>query len=342
MWRVIGQERVVSLLRRSLEKGVMAHAYLFTGPPHIGKMTLALDLARALNCESVEPPCGECVSCRKIDKGKHADVQIIGSNSINDSNRDKSQAEVGIEQIRQLQHSANLPPFEGRCKVFIIDGAELLSIEAANCLLKTLEEPEGRVVFVLLADKVSFIPETVVSRCQWLKLAPVAADEVEAALSGRWGVESQKAELLARLCRGCIGWAISAAEDEDFLARQYEMRGDIPDIMFAGNEERFAYAARLAAQFSQKRGAVQEVLRLWLDLWRDMLLVKAGLGEAITNIDLEDKLNRWAEGYSLGEIGLFMKDIQATEEQLRQNASPRLVLEVLMLNMPGRGRERVH
>ena len=341
MWRVIEQEKVVSLLRRSLEKGVVAHAYLFAGPPHVGKMTLALDLARALNCEAVEPPCGECVSCRKIDQGKHADVQIIGLNSVDNTSGDKSQAEIGIEQIRQLQHSANLPPFEGRCKVFIIDGAEFLSIEAANCLLKTLEEPESRVVFVLLAGKSSFIPETVISRCQWLKLAPIAADEVEKALSSRWGVELQKARLLARLCRGCIGWAVSAAENEDFLAHHYETRKKISDIMFTGNEERFAYAAQLAAQFSQKRNTVQEVLCLWLDIWRDMLLVKAGFGEAVTNIDLEDRLNRWAEGYSLGEVRVFIRDIQAAGEQLRQNASPRLVLEVLMLNMPERKRERV-
>jgi len=341
MWRVIGQERLVSLLRLSLEKGVTAHAYLFTGPLHIGKMTLALDLARALNCGAAEPPCGECASCRKIDQGKHADVQIIGLNSIDDGNGDKSQSEIGIERIRQLQHSANLPPFEGRCKVFIIDGAEFLSIEAANCLLKTLEEPESRVVFILLAGNSGFIPETVISRCQWLKLSPVTAGEVETALNSRWGVEPEKAGLLARLCKGCIGWAISAAESEDFLARHYETRDEIADIMFVGNEERFAYAARLAAQFSQKRDAVQQVLCLWLDLWRDMLLVKAGLGEAIVNIDLEDKINRWAGGYSLGEIRVFIKDIQAAGEQLRQNASPRLVLEVLMLNMPARELERV-
>jgi len=341
MWRVIGQERMVSLLRRSLDKGIVAHAYLFTGPPHIGKMTLALDLARALNCEATKPPCGECVSCQKIDQGKHADVQIIGLNSINDTSGDKRQAEISIDQIRQLQHSANLPPFEGRCKVFIIDRAEFLSIEAANCLLKTLEEPESRVVFVLLADKSSFIPETVVSRCQWLKLAPVAAGEVETTLVSHWGVETQKARLLARLCKGCIGWAISAVENEDFLVRHYEMRDKITDIMFAGNEERFAYAAQLAAQFSQKRDAVQEVLCLWLDLWRDMLLIKAGFGEAIINIDFEDKLNRWVEGYSLGDVKVFISDIQAAREQLMQNASPYLVLEVLMLNMPGRKRERI-
>lgn len=341
MWRVIGQEKVVSLLRSSLEKGVTSHAYLFSGPACVGKMTLALELAKALNCRAADPPCGECDSCRKIGQGKHADIQVISLNSADSTNGGKNQTEISIEQIRQLQHSASLPPFEGKCRVFIIDEAEFLSIEAANCLLKTLEEPESRVVFILLTCKICFIPETVISRCQWLKLAPVTASEIESALCSRWGVEPQKARLLARMCKGCIGWAVSAAENDDFLTRHYETRNKIPDIMFAGSEERFAYAAQLATQFSQKRDAVQDVLCLWLDLWRDILLTRVGCGEAVTNIDLEEKLNLWAEGYSLGEIRKFIGDIRTAAEQLRQNASPRLVLEVLMLNIPGRKRERV-
>jgi DNA polymerase-3 subunit delta' len=341
MWRVIGQDRAVSLLQRSLEKGALAHAYLFTGPPHIGKMTLALDLARALNCGMAEPPCGECLSCRKIEQGKHADVQVIRLSSGDNTSGVKNQTEIGIEQVRQLQHSASLPPFEGKCKVFIIDGAEFLSTEAANRLLKTLEEPESRVVFVLLASDCSFILDTVISRCQWLKLAPVAAGKVEAALISGWGIAPEKARRLARLSRGCFGWALTAAEDADFLAQHCEKRDKILDIMLAGNEERFEYAAQLAAQFSQKRDTVWEVLNLWLELWRDMLLLKLGSGEAITNIDIEDRLIECDGEYSLGGIRAFISDIQAAGERLGQNASPRLVLEVLMLDLPGRRQEKV-
>ena len=341
MWQVVGQNRVVSLLQRSLEKGVLAHAYLFTGPPHVGKMTLAINLAQALNCEATELPCGQCASCQKIAQGKHADVQVIGLTSFDDANGAKTRAEISIDQIRQLQHSASLPPFEGRYKVFIIDGADFLSTEAANCLLKTLEEPVGRVVFILLASNSSLIPSTVISRCQQLELLPLAADEVETALSGRWGVEPQKAKLLARLCHGCFGWALSATINADLLGKHYERRDRILDIIIADREECFTYAAQLAAQFSQRRGSVQEVLALWLDLWRDLLLIKVGFGEAITNIDLEDKLTQWARDFNLAEIRVFIGNIQAAGEQLRQNANPRLVLEVLMLNMPRRKRDRV-
>ena len=152
MWSVIGQTRAVSLLQRSLERGSLAHAYLFVGPAHVGKMTLALNLAQALNCAAAEPPCGQCLSCQKIASAKHADVQIVGLNRDGDSDEPRPRAEISIDQIRQVQHSASLPPFEGRHKVFIIDGAELLSTEAANCLLKTLEEPVGKVIFLLTKD----------------------------------------------------------------------------------------------------------------------------------------------------------------------------------------------
>src|SRR3990172_4385958 len=121
MWQVIGQTKAVSLLQRSLETGSLAHAYLFVGPPHVGKMTLALNLAQALNCEAAESPCGECASCQKIALTKHADVQIVSLTSDRDPAEAKPRTEVGIDQIRQIKHSANLPPFGGRYKVFIID-----------------------------------------------------------------------------------------------------------------------------------------------------------------------------------------------------------------------------
>ena len=333
MWQVVGQNRVVSLIQRSLEREALAHAYLFAGPSHVGKMTLALNLAQAVNCDAEEPPCGVCDSCQKILAAKHADVQIISLASDASSTEAKTRTEIGIEQIRQLQHSSSLPPFEGKYKLFIIDGVEFLSIEAANCLLKTLEEPVGKVMFILLTTDDSLIPATVISRCQRLELIPLAADGVENILNQQ-GIEPDRAKLLARLSRGCLGWALSAAADDSLFQLRVERVNRLLDIINAGYEERFAYAAQLAAQFSKNRGLVQEILDLWLDWWRDLMLVKVGCGNYITSVDLEARLVEVVRDYSLAQIRDFINSIKAAGEQLRQNANPRLVLEVLMLDIP--------
>ena len=333
MWQVIGQTRAVTLLQRSLETDSLSHAYLFVGPAHVGKMRLALDLAKALNCEAAEPPCGQCPSCQRIDSAKHADVQIIGLGYGENPAEAKSRTEISIDQIRQVEHSVSLPPFEGKHRVFIIDGAEVLSTEAANCLLKTLEEPVGKVTFILLTTNEQLLPTTVISRCQRVELLPVPDTEIEASLTGQWGVEPQKATLLARLSRGCLGWAVHALE-ETLLQQRTERLEELLAIVKADCEGRFAYAAQLAAQFSQNRGLVQEKLDLWLDWWRDLMLIKVGLSDAVTNVDHLAPLTNMAKDYSLTQIKSFIYGIQEAETQLKLNASPRLVLEVLMLSIP--------
>jgi len=338
VWEVIGQSRVVSLLQRSLEADTLAHAYLLVGPPHVGKMTLALNLAQTMNCPAAERPCGECDSCRKIAASGHADVQVVGLAQNENSSETKLRTEISIDQIRQIQHSASLPPFEGDCRVFIIEPAEFLSHEAANSLLKTLEEPVGRVLFILLTTNDNLLPATVVSRCQRLELTPLAAAEIESVLISRWNVEPARARLLARLCHGCPGWAISAAADDSLLHQRDEEIDRLLNIIAADYEERFAHVARLASQFNQNRGLVYAVLDLWLDYWRDLLLVKLGCRDMITNVDRLAVLAEMAEGYSPLQIRDFIENILKAKEQLGQNANPRLVLEVMMLDMPGKER----
>jgi DNA polymerase-3 subunit delta' len=331
MWQVIGQERAVSLLQHSLESGGLAHAYLFVGPPHIGKMTLAINLAQALNCEAAERPCLICPSCKKIAAGSHTDVQVIG---LTQNEEEAETKRISIDQIKELQHSASLPPFEGKHKVYIIDGGELMSIEAANCLLKTLEEPNDKITFILLTTNDRLLPSTIISRCQCLELQPLPIAKEAAALVDKWKMPPERARLLAGLSHGCPGWAIAAAGDDKIMEKRNRGLDQVVGIISADFEERFAYVAKLAAGFTQDRGAVYDILDRWLDYWRDLMLVKLGCIEMITNIDRKDELIKMAGSYRLSRIRDFIRRIESAAEQLKQNVNTRLALEVLMLDIP--------
>lgn len=333
MWQIIGQDRLVSLLQGALVKGTLAHAYLLVGPVHSGKMTLALDLARALNCPSPKPPCGQCPTCNKIGSGNHPDVQTVGLSLNEKSAEAKVHAEIGTEQVKQMLHAASLPPFEGKCKVFIIDGAELMSNEASNRFLKTLEEPGRNVVFVLLTSNEKALLPTVISRCQRLELRPVSVAEIEAALALK-DVEPDRARLLARLAHGGIGWAFSAAEKEELLQKHTEEVDRLVEVMSADTEGRYACATELANQFGKSRGVVNDVFQVWLEYWRDLLLVKMGCGEGVANIDRMAELQATAGSLSPGQIKDCIDSLHAALEALQRNASPRLALDVLMLDMP--------
>ncbi|UCC17354.1 MAG: DNA polymerase III subunit delta' [Dehalococcoidales bacterium] len=343
MWQILGQDRAVALLQRSLEVGSVSHAYMFIGPAHSGKMTLAMDLARALNCEGDEIPCGQCEPCSKVTDLKHADVQVVGIAGGDPSTESRSKTEISIEQIRQIQHTASLPPFEGKYRIYIIENAESLSVEAANALLKTLEEPESKIVFVLLVTDSSLLLETGVSRCQPVEFIPVPSGIIMESLTGNWGIEPGKATLLARLSRGRFGWAVSAARDDSLVEQRSEMVENILDVIDGNIETRFALSTQLASKFNSDRNYVFERLDILLDLWRDMLLIKTGSTDNITNIDRIDELTRMAEGRSLSRIRNFIRSIQKANVELRQNANPRLVLEVLMIDVPdsSQGREAV-
>jgi DNA polymerase III subunit delta' len=333
---IIGQKRTVSLLEHGLNNGYLSHAYLFTGPEHIGKMALALELAMALNCTGKAPPCHECPSCKKIAAGNHADVQVIRLAPAGDDEADTTSEamRISIEQVKEVQHSANLPPFEGKHRVYIIEGAEQLSMEAANRLLKTLEEPPEHVTFILLTVNAKLLLPTVISRCQRIEFPRVPPDEEAAALAEELHLEPERAHLLAVLSRGCPGWAINAAADDAILERRNINLDGVVNTIKAEPDERFTYVAKLAEGFSRNRKAVYDILDVWQDYWRDMLLAKTGCPQLIVNFDRKDEIIKIAEGFTLGGIKNAIARIRGAGTQLKQNVNPRLALEVLMLDLP--------
>jgi DNA polymerase-3 subunit delta' len=323
MWQVVGHKWAVDLLNRALASGRVAHAYLLTGPPQIGKRSLALNFAQALNCldgNNGERPCGQCLACRKIAHGSHPDVQLI----------EGERGSLKIDQMRTLQHEAALSPLEGRWKVYIIRQMEQATAEAANCLLKTLEEPPAHVILLLTASRSDALLPTIVSRCQMLNLRPLANETVQRALQERWGVDAERAQLLARLSGGRLGWAVAVSQNDAILARREKHLNEMKELLGQGRVERLEYAQQL----SRNPEAAPELLHLWLSWWRDLLLAASESSAGIINIDRKDALSAQARRYSLGQVRDFVEALRAAAWRLEHNANTRLTLEVLLLSLP--------
>ena len=327
MWQLAGHSRATTLLQQSLRNGQLSHAYLFVGPAHVGKFTLAMNLAQAVNCESENRPCQECTSCRRIAASKHPDFRVI------DLLPEKAKS-ISIDQIRNMQTETHLPPYEGKHKVFVIDGSHLLSHEAANSILKILEEPPPNILIILLTTSESALLPTIASRCQRVELRPLPLGLVREVLIKDHQTTQDKADLLARLSGGCLGWAILALQDKSLLSDREQRLADIARLHNTTAHDRLAYAAGLATIFGKGRDKATDALSEWLQWWRDLLLIKCGNSRWIMNIDQEPVLSKQAETLTAAGVSAFMREIRATTVQLEQNANPRLALEVLVLKMP--------
>jgi len=322
VWSVIGHEWAVELLSRSLASGRLGHAYLLTGPAHIGKTTLAKELAQALNCRPADGatrPCGRCRNCRLAQADKHPDIQLV----------EPVQGHIRIDVLRAWQNTAALSPVEGQHRVFVLSRIDMATPAAANCLLKMLEEPPGCARFVLTADRIEAVLPTIVSRCQVLNLRPLPAAQVVHTLAER-GVDLTRARLLGHLSQGRIGWALTAAADTQFVQQRERILDKVIELSTATYGERFVYAEQL----SKKPEQVPQVLEIFASWWHDLLTLTAGSGVPICNIDRRTQLESWAARLSVATVVTMLRSIHRTAWLLENNVNLRLALEVLMLDMP--------
>jgi DNA polymerase-3 subunit delta' len=311
----------------------LAHAYLLVGPEGVGKMTLALDLARAVNCLGADRPCGECDQCARIDRGVHVDVRIVGVGGPQGGDG-RARVAIGIDQVREAQREAGLKPYEGAYRVFIVNGAERLSDEAANSILKFLEEPPGQAILVLLASDDTRLLPTIVSRCMKLELRPLPADVVAVEIERRFDLDGERAKELARLSGGLLGWAIRASREPRLTEAREEALAAFEEALEGDLERRFSFAAEVATAFGRDRESVGRDLDLWLSWWRDVLMVREGLPAMVTNLSRTDGTGSMAETLSSEQIGRAMKAVRAASDHLASNVNPRLALEELMLVLP--------
>jgi DNA polymerase III subunit delta' len=323
MWPIVGHEQAVAMLANSVAQGRVAHAYLFTGSRQIGKTTLARSFAQALNCSSADRPCGRCLNCSKIAHGSHPDVRLLeGQNGT-----------LKIDQIRTLQTDVALSAYEGEWKVYILRNFEQATTEAANCLLKTLEEPPSRVVLLLTSSSNSLMLPTIVSRCRVVALHPPTVEAVRDALIARWRADAEQAELLARLSAGRIGWAVTALIDPTILAKRAEILEDIWRVSAGNRVVRLRYAEDL----SSRKDAIQSALDVWQSWWRDMLLATTGRADLIANVDHPAEVQARVGRYGVPQLGEFLSLLLDTNRRLDQDVNVRLALEVLFLKLPPTG-----
>lgn len=334
MWQTYGQEHLTRQLAAGLLTGRLAHAYLLVGPPHVGKMTLAVNIAQAVNCTEQDggAPCGECSQCQRIARGVHPDVQVIGVGSGEEDG--PARRDIRIDQVREIEGFLNLSAYEGAGKVVIIDGAELMNAAAANALLKTLEEPPAGTMLLLLSANEDALLSTIRSRCRALHLKPLSRAELEQRLVSDYNAAPELAARLARLSRGCLGQAVNALQDGETLEQRDAELERLQEVCSGGLDTRFEYAAELAGRFNREREETKELLYLWLGWWRDLLLVKEAAEEYVHNADCLTPLRMQAGGLSTAQVAGFIRRLNRTLEALDGNANARLALENLMLNLP--------
>lgn len=328
-WNIVGHEHAIDLLRRTLAAQQVRHAYLFTGPEHIGKTLLAQGFAQTLLCTSgpdlnVAPqnPCNVCLSCRKVLHGNHPDLHIIA--------KAPDKQFILIEQIRTLQSDSARKTLEGRRNIFIIQDAHEMNLQAANCLLKTLEEPEPDVVLLLTVPDPGLLLPTILSRVQQVSMHLLTSTQVKVALEQQWEVEPQEATLIAALAAGRMGWAVRAAEDQDLLTERKAQLETLSKLPTVSKVQRFDIAQRLSADTDKARA----VLELWLLWWRDMVLAANKCLNLTVNVDMRDLLQAQAAKVGTAESERMVRAILATMEALDQNVNARVALEVLMLDLP--------
>lgn len=302
-----GQDRALEILKANLDGGCLEGGYLFTGPASVGKKMTAKILSQALNCaESNNEACGLCPSCLKINGDSHPDVHIISGD----------EKQLKIESVRQLQKEINLKAYEGRFKVFIIDNAHTLTPEAANCLLKVLEEPPRFSLIILITDKPNLLFKTILSRCKIVKFHAANREELNKTLSGNYGLDNSLAHFLSYFSEGRLGEALRLKES-GILNKKNSIIDKFVMPSSSGVEG-------IDIEDKQDFCSVLNILSAW---FRDIYFVKSGMPDReLINFDRRVDLLKIANRCSYPDLDRMMAAISNTAGCLERNINTKLLL----------------
>lgn len=314
---IIGHQRILEFLKKCVKNKRLAHAYLFTGSSHLGKKTVALEFIRMLNGQ-------------EIDQAIHPDILIVEPEII-EKNGVKKELEIGIDQARKIQHQMSMFPYQADYKIALIDQAEKMTTEASNCLLKTLEEPLGQAILILITAEPQSLLSTIVSRCQLIKFLPVTKDEIEKSVLSSETVpatesQGQSLKKIIRLANGRPGLAIQYLENPALLQVQARIINQLEKLIKADLNERYQYVEAIAKDVPQSR----QILNAWLFWFRDLLLLTMGCSDLV----IYDQASRYKDSYSLNKLKNIIQAIKKTDLLLANpSLNARLALEVLMLEL---------
>ena len=340
---LVGQEHISRTLSRAVTSGQTSHAYLFTGPRGTGKTSTAKILARALNCAEgpTLTPCGVCDSCRSISDGSSMDVFEIDAAS----NR-------GIDEIRDLRESVKFAPTEGHYKIYIIDEVHMLTTEAFNALLKTLEEPPERVIFILATTEPHKVPATIQSRCQRYDFHRITVTEIRdrliyvckesdiAAEEDALGIIAAQADGGMRDALSILDQCMALAEGTLTAERVQEALGLVGRawIRRMAGEIAARDAAALIAQLSELLQSGRELKQVLAELAQHFRrLMIAGVGGAVSAAELcagdAEELRMDAAQFTQEEIMTILRRLNETMQELRTSPQPRIAVETLLIGL---------
>ena len=292
----------------------LAHAYLLVGPRDSGKTQTALSLAQLVNCENgTFQVCGQCAACRKIASGNHPDVHVIGNDEMDS---------IKIEDIRFLLNRAHLMAYEGKTKVFIIRNIELMTPDAANALLKTLEEPAANTLIILTTSVLDANLDTIKSRCHIVKFFPSSVNRITQLLMDE-GVKHQDAHFLAVYSEGCLGKIRKLMKQEITLYR----RKVLDEMLLNRHNDSFL------KELSANRQETTQALQILLSFFRDVLLLKCGIPKTElihqeTRFPMHQAMEKFtAQGFE--DLALIIRQIVQTKELVDENLNVKMSLSLL-------------
>ncbi len=319
---IVGQSVLVNSLRRAVEEDKVANGYIFCGPKGCGKKLTAFIFAAALNCKGEDKPCEHCASCIKFSSGNHPNIEVVSPTG----------ATIKIKQIREVISEVSKTSFESGCKVIIIDSAEKMTHEAQDAFLKTLEEPPGNTVFLLLVENHYSLLPTIVSRCQVYAIKRVSNNDVEDYLRGVCKTDEAKIKLATAHSSGIIGRAVQIIKDESY----FELRNKyVRTIMqfFDGTYVQLSASLGELVSTREEANAYLDFLFAW---FRDVLLLKELQEEGqemIINIDRLEELRICSDTLTSHRLNDILDIIKDTVKQVKHNVNVKNSIDVMVLNI---------